>query len=79
MTIGRYKGEVFLLVGCLLTFNYWLAIVRPRGLNCRPGEMCHLDSPAMRFNRAMFWMSVVIYASAGVLTYAALWWVRRQP
>jgi hypothetical protein len=79
MTIGHHKGEVFLAVGALLAFNYWLAIVRPRRMNCAPGDVCHVDSPAMRFNRVMFWTSVVILASAVVFTYAALWWVRRQP
>ena len=79
MTIGRHKGEVFLAVGSLLAFNYWLAIVRPRRMNCAPGEVCHVDSPAMRFNRVMFWFSVAIYTSAVAFTYAALWWVRRHP
>ena len=78
MTIGRHKGEVFLTVGSLLVFNYWLAIVRPRRMNCAPGDVCHVDSPAMRFNRVMFWASVAIYTSAVVFTYAALWWVRGQ-
>jgi hypothetical protein len=77
MAIGRYKGEVFFAVGSLLVFNYWLAIARPRRMNCAPGDVCHVDSPAMRFNRVMFWVSVVIYTSAVAFTYAALWWVRR--
>jgi hypothetical protein len=79
MTIGRHKGEVFLAVGSLLVFNYWLAIVRPCRIYCAPGDVCHVDGLAMRFNRVMFWMSVVIYTSAVVFTYAALSWVRRQP
>jgi mercuric ion transport protein len=79
MTIGRHKGEVFLAVGSLLVFNYWIAVVRPGRMNCAPGDVCHVNSPTMRFNRVMFWVSVAIYASAVVFTYAALWWVRRQP
>jgi hypothetical protein len=79
MAIGRHKGGVFLAAGSLLVFNYWLAIVRPRRMDCAPGDVCHVDSPAMRFNRVMFWVSVVIYTSAVFFTYAALWWVRRQP
>ena len=79
MTIGRHKGEVFLAVGSLLVFNYWLAIVRPRSVQCAPGDVCHVNSPAMRFNRVMFWCSAVIYSSAVAFTYAALWWVRSQP
>ena len=48
MVIGRYKGPVFIAVGTLLALNYWLAVMRPRQLNCAPGELCHIDSPAMR-------------------------------
>ena len=75
-TIGRHKGGVFLLVAGLLTFNYWLAIVRPRRMHCAPDEACHIDSPAMRINRVVFWTSVTIYAGAVAFTYASLWWVR---
>jgi hypothetical protein len=78
MIIGRHKGEVFLLVGGLLTFNYWLTIVRPRYMNCAPGDVCHVDSPAMRSNRVLFWVSVSIYIGAVAFTYAALWWARMQ-
>ena len=78
MTIGRHKGEVFLVVGSLLVFNYWLAIVRPRRMNCAPGDVCHVDSPAMRLSRRIFWVSVAVYAAALAFTCAALWWVRMQ-
>jgi hypothetical protein len=78
-TIGRRKGLVFASVGALLALNYWLTIVRPRRMNCAPGEMCHVDSPTMRVNRFLFWTSVAIYVSAATFTYAALWWVRMQP
>jgi hypothetical protein len=47
-------------------------------MNCAPGEICYIDSPAMRINRGLFWVSVVIYAGAVTFTYAALWWVRMQ-
>jgi hypothetical protein len=79
MVIGRHKGLVFVAVGALLTVNYWVAVVRPRHLNCAPGEICHIDSPAMRVNRVLFWTSVVIYTGAVAFTYAALLWVRMQP
>jgi hypothetical protein len=79
IAIGRYKAAVFVAVGILLALNYRLAIVRPRRLNCAPGEMCHLDSPAMRISRVMFWASVAIWVGAVAVTYAALWWVRLQP
>ena len=77
--IGRHKTAVFVTVGALLALNYWLAVVRPRQMNCAPGEACHIDSPAMRVNRVLLWVSVVIYAGAVTFTYAALWWVRMQP
>ena len=76
--IGRFKTSVFVTVGALLAVNYWLAVVRPRQMNCAPGDVCHIDSPAMRLNRLLFWLSVVIYAGAVTFTYAALWWVRMQ-
>jgi hypothetical protein len=79
MAIGRHKNIVFPLVGALLAFNYWIAIVRPAGNDCAPGEVCHVDSPAMRFNRRLFWFSLAIYVVAVTVTYAALWWVRMQP
>ena len=78
MEVGRHKAAIFLTVGLLLTVNYWLAIVRPRTMDCPPGEVCHIDSPAMRVNRVLFWVSVVIYTGAVTFTYAALWWVRTQ-
>jgi hypothetical protein len=78
MQVGRYKTAVFVGVGGLLVLNYWVAVVRPRRVNCAPGEVCHIDGPTMRINRALFWVSVVIYAGAVTFTYAALWWVRRQ-
>ena len=78
MTIGRHKTAVFTAVGVMLAVNYWLAIVRPRRLDCAPGDVCHIDSPAMRVSRIMFWMSVVIWAGAVTFTYAGLWWVRLQ-
>ena len=79
MAIGRHKNIVFPLVGVLLAFNYWIAIVRPRGIDCAPGDVCHVDSPAMRVNRRLFWFSAAIYVVAVTVTYAALWWVRMQP
>jgi hypothetical protein len=78
MVIGQHKNRVFLLVGVLLAVNYWIAVVRPRRNDCAPGEVCHVDSPAMRVNRKLFWLSVIIYVIAVTLTYAAIWWVRMQ-
>jgi hypothetical protein len=78
MDISRHKTAVFAVVGVMLAINYWLAVVRPRQMNCAPGEICQVDSPAMRVNRMLFWISVAIYAGAVTFTYAALWWVRMQ-
>jgi hypothetical protein len=78
IAVGRHKTAVFVAVGVMLAVNYWLAIVRPRQMDCAPGELCHVDSPAMRVNRLMFWTSVVIWAGAVTFTYVALWWVRLQ-
>ncbi len=78
MVIGQHKNIVFPLVGVLLGFNYWIAIARPKRNDCAPGEVCHIDSPAMRFNRKLFWLSVAIYVIAVTVTYSALWWVRMQ-
>jgi hypothetical protein len=77
-TVTRNKEIVFLAVGAMLAFNYWFAVVRPRRLNCAPGEVCHVDSPAMRLNRRLFWTSVVIYLVAITFTYSATAWVRWQ-
>jgi len=78
ITISGNKGTVFLMVGTLLVCNYWVAIVRPRQMNCAPGDVCHVDSPAMRLNRRLFWLSAGIYTIAVSITYAATWWVRMQ-
>ncbi len=78
MTIGRHKPLIFTAVGVLLGFNYWYAIVRPRQMACAPDEVCHVDSPAMRVSRIMFWTSAAIWIGAVVFTVAALWWVRLQ-
>lgn len=78
ITVGRQKAIIFPAVGVLLAFNYWLAIVRPKRLDCAPGDVCHVDSPASRFNRAMFWSSLGIYVIAVTLTYGAEWWMLRS-
>ena len=78
MAVGRQKGLIFPAVGALLAFNYWLAVVRPRRMNCAPGDVCHIDNPMSRFNRTTFWISFWIYTTAVTLTYGAQWWVLRQ-
>ena len=69
-SVGRHKTGVFLTVAALLAFNYWIAIGRPRRQACPPGEVCHTDSPAMRLNRWLYWVSVVIYLIAIISLFA---------
>ena len=76
--ISRQKNLIFLAVGALLAFNYWLAVVRPKQMNCAPGDICHIDSPMSRFNRTMFWTSLAIYVVAITATYGAEWWLLSQ-
>ena len=78
MAVGRHAQEIFAAVGALLAFNYWFAVVRPRRMNCAPGAVCHADSPAMRLNRVLFWISAAIWFGAVVFTYAVVLWVRSQ-
>jgi hypothetical protein len=61
---------MFSASGALLALNYWLVVVRPR--RCAPGELCHVDSPVMRFNRRLWLASVAVYLVAAVLTYGSL-------
>jgi hypothetical protein len=53
-----------------MALNYWLVVVRPR--RCAPGEVCHMDSPVMRFNRRVFWVAAIVYVVAAALTYGSL-------
>jgi hypothetical protein len=69
------KSYIFPAVGALLAFNYRLVVVRPRHMNCAPGDLCHVDSRTSRFNRAMFWVSCGIFGVAVVMTYGAQWWL----
>jgi hypothetical protein len=68
--VSRHKEVVFGLSGLLIALNYWLVVVRARA--CAPGELCHIDSPLMRWNRGVFWLSAGIYIVALVLTYGSL-------
>ena len=73
--ISRHKSWVFALSGVLLALNYWLVVVRPK--RCAPGEVCHVDSPLMRYNRTIFWVSVAVYWSALALTYGSAYYLER--
>ena len=65
--VSRHKGVVFGTAGVLMLLNYWLVVVRPR--RCLPGEICHMDSPLMRWNRRIYWISAAVFIAALVLTY----------
>jgi hypothetical protein len=47
-----------------------MVVVRPR--RCAPGELCHIDSPFMRFNRRLYWISLTLFIVALVVTYGSL-------
>jgi hypothetical protein len=64
--LQRYKPVLFGASGTLLALNYWLVVVRPR--SCAPGELCHLDTPFMRFNRRLYWVSVALFWVALLVT-----------
>lgn len=72
--VGRYRPLLFGGSAVLLALNYWLVVVRPR--RCAPGEVCHMDSPFMRFNRRLFWVSLVVYVAAVAITYGGLLVIR---
>ena len=74
--VSRYKGLMFGAAGMLMALNYWLVVIRPR--RCAPGEICHVDSPLMRWNRRVYWVSAAIYAAAVVLTYGSLFVLERM-
>ena len=73
--ISRHKNLMFSASGALLALNYWLVVVRPR--RCAPGELCHVDSPLMRWNRRVWWTSASVYAIALALTYGSLFVLER--
>lgn len=68
--VGRYKPLVFGGSAILLALDYWLVVVRPRA--CAPGELCHMDTPFMRFNRRLYWISVAVFGIAIAITYGGL-------
>ena len=39
--------------------------------HCAPGEPCHVDSPMMRWNRRLFWLSTTIFVLAVTLTFGS--------
>ena len=70
VTLERYRVVLFTVSGTLLALNYWMVVMRPR--ECAPGELCHIDSPFMRFNRRLYWTSVALFAVALIVTYGSV-------
>ena len=70
VVLERNRPVLFGVSGLLLALNYWMVVVRPR--QCAPGELCHIDSPFMRFNRRLYWISVALFAAALIVTYGSL-------
>jgi hypothetical protein len=68
--LQRYKAAMFAGSAGVLALNYWLVVVRPR--QCAPGELCHVDTPFMRFNRRLYWMSAALLVVALIVTYGSL-------
>jgi hypothetical protein len=73
--MSRHKNLMFSGAGALIALNYWLVVVRPR--RCAPGELCHIDSPLMRWNRRVWWVSAGVYVVALALTYGSLFILER--
>jgi len=74
VVLERQRPVLFSVSGAILALNYWMVVVRPR--TCAPGELCHIDSPFMRFNRRLYWTSVGLFALALIVTYGSLLVVR---
>ena len=70
VALERYRLVLFSVSGTLLALNYWMVVVRPR--RCAPGELCHIDSPFMRFNRRLYSISLTLFIVALVVTYGSL-------
>jgi hypothetical protein len=70
VVLERNRPLLFGVSGVVLALNYWMVVVRPR--RCAPGELCHIDSPFMRFNRRLYWISLALFGVALVVTYGSL-------
>ena len=70
VVLERHRPVLFGVSAAVLALNYWMVVVRPR--QCAPGELCHIDSPFMQFNRRLYWISLVLFAVALIVTYGSL-------
>ena len=62
VVLERQRVVLFSVSAVLLALNYRMVAARPR--KCAPGELCHVDSPFMRFNRRLYWISVALFVVA---------------
>ena len=69
VVLERYRLVLFSVSAALLALNYWMVSVRPR--RCKPGELCHIDSPFMRCNWRLYLISAALFAVALVVTYGS--------
>jgi hypothetical protein len=74
VVLERNRPVLFSVSAGVLALNYWMVVVRPR--QCAPGELCHIDSPFMRFNRRLYWISLALFVLALAVTYGSLWVLR---
>jgi len=72
--LERHRTVLFGVSGVFLALNYWMVVVRPR--RCAPGELCHVESPFMRLNRRLYWISLALFVVAFVVTYGSALAVR---
>ena len=70
VVLERQRPVLFSVSAAILALNYWIVVVRPR--RCAPGELCHIDSPFMRFNRRLYWISLTLFVAALAVTYGSL-------
>ena len=74
--LQQYKAAMLVASGGVLALNYWLVVVRPR--RCAPGELCHMDTPFMRLNRRVYWISLALFFVAIALTYGSAFMLRQS-
>jgi hypothetical protein len=70
VSLERHRALLFSVSGGSLVLNYWVVVVRPQG--CAPGQPCHIDTPFMRLNRRLYWISLALFTLALVVTYGTL-------
>jgi len=75
--LERHRPVLFGVSAVLLALNYWMVFARSR--QCAPGEVCHIDSPFMRLNRRLYWLSLALLVTALVVTYGTVLVIKWMP